>query len=160
MRTNPIPLDVIQVSEPCSKSWEQMAGDERIRYCQGCRKHVYNLSAMTRSEAERLVCESAGNLCVRFGRLEDGRVQTLDYREPAGRPRGWRFWTVVSACVASLVAAVNGYALTRGRPTTPAVLLGKPAPTITVGGICAPPASSTKAPPAVSPLPQTEIAPD
>ena len=93
----------------------------------GCRKHVYNLSAMSRTEAERLVCEAAGSLCVRFARTETGQVQTLEYRAGPGSGAGWRFWTIVSTCAASLVAGANGYLLARGRPAAPAVLLGRPA---------------------------------
>jgi hypothetical protein len=106
-----------------------MTGDARVRYCAGCQKHVYDLSAMTQSEAERLVCDAAGQLCVRFSRAPDGRVQTLDYQPPAGRRRGWRFWTIVSTCAASLVAGANGYLLGRGKPTPPAVgvFVGEPA---------------------------------
>jgi hypothetical protein len=160
MNTQRMSLDVINVAEPCTESWEGMSGDDRVRYCQGCRKHVYNLSAMTRSDAERLVCESAGSLCVRFARSETGLVQTLEYRAPAGNRRGWRFWTIVSTCAASLVGGVNGYLLARGRPAPavpavlmgdiaprPAVLLGKPAPVV-MGGV-----SARRLPPTPFPAP-------
>ena len=114
-----------------------MNGDERIRYCDGCHKHVYNLSAMTRTEAERLVCESAGSLCVRFARAEDGVLQTLEYRAPVAKGRGWRFWTAVSTCAAALVAGANGYLLARSKPAPP-VLLGKPAMPVLMGEVAAP----------------------
>jgi hypothetical protein len=119
-----------------------MAGDERVRFCQGCRKQVYNISAMNRSDAERLVCDSAGELCVRFGRMPDGRVHTLDYRTLGSRPRGWRFWTVLSACAASIVAGVNAYIFSRGNPVPPppAMALGSPPIPVMMGGACAPPA--------------------
>lgn len=139
MSTPRLPLDVIQVNERCHASWDAMGGDDRVRFCEGCRKHVHNLSALTRTEAERLVCEAAGSLCVRFARGEDGVVQTLDYQPPPRRRRGWRFWTAVGTCAAALVGAVNGYVLARGR-TPPPVLLGKPAAPIMMGGACAPPA--------------------
>ena len=130
-------LDVIQVAEPCHESWEKMAGDERMRFCGGCRKHVYNLSAMSRPDAERLVCDSAGPLCVRFARADDGVVQTLEYRAPTKRPRGWRFWTVVSTAAAALVAGVNVYVLARGRP--------QPAGNMMVVGMIAPPPPPARA---------------
>jgi hypothetical protein len=151
---------MIQIDVSCPASWGQMRGDERVRYCDGCRKLVFNLSAMTRTEAERVVCESAGRLCVRFARTEDGKVQTLDYRPPAGRRRSWRFWTVLSTCTTALVAGVNGYVLARGRP--PAVLppamapLGRMRQPEIIGGMCAPASSpsvlvSQNPPPAGSP---------
>jgi hypothetical protein len=73
-------LDVIQVSEPCPADWNQMTGDDTRRFCAHCQKFVHNLSAMPSDQAERLVCENAGNLCVRFAREQaTGRVVTLDY---------------------------------------------------------------------------------
>src|SRR5687768_10454604 len=110
MRSQPIPLDVIEVKQPCNASWEGMRGDDRMRFCEGCGRHVRNLSAMTRAEAEQVLegCSPNARLCVRFGRLPDGAVQTLDYPSaPARRGRGWRFWTALGACLAGGVAAVN-----------------------------------------------------
>ena len=167
---NRLPLDVIQVAEPCPESWEDMSGDDRVRYCAGCRKHVYNLSAMTRTEAERLVCEGAGSLCVRFARSETGQVRTLEYRAPAGKKRGWRFWTIVSACAASVVAGVNGYLLARGKPApaapafivgelmppAPTAILGKPGMPMVMGMVAMPPATLPAAPAPQQPLSATD----
>ncbi|WP_125205832.1 hypothetical protein [Capsulimonas corticalis] len=61
-----IPLNQIQVSSPCRESWSEMAGDESVRFCNRCRSNVYNLSAMTADEAQALVAEREGKLCVRF----------------------------------------------------------------------------------------------
>ena len=55
-----------------------MQGDERVRFCEQCALHVYNLSAMTASEAENLVLEKEGHLCVRFFQRNDGTVLTQD----------------------------------------------------------------------------------
>jgi hypothetical protein len=51
-----------------------MSGDERARFCTLCSKHVYNLSALNRAEAEALVKEKEGKLCVRFYKRADGTV--------------------------------------------------------------------------------------
>jgi hypothetical protein len=159
MSTPRLSLDVIQVAEPCHQPWEAMTGDDRVRFCEGCRKHVHNLSALTRTEAERLVCEAAGSLCVRFARGGDGTIQTLEYQPPPPRRRGWRFWTAVSTCAAALVAGVNGYLLAQGKPPVgagvPAVTLGKIAAPPPVMGMVAPPVRP--APPAV---PYTKPSPD
>src|SRR5690348_11198318 len=45
-------LDRIQIASPCEASWDAMNGDDRVRFCGLCEKNVYNLSAMTRDEAE------------------------------------------------------------------------------------------------------------
>src|SRR4051812_9906801 len=110
-----VPLEVMRVGTPCDQDWSAMAGDERRRFCAGCGKHVHNLSAITRAEAERLVCEQAGNLCVRFAVAGDGGVQTLEYRTPATSPRrSWRFWALLGGVGATIAAAAN-------------VLVGRPA---------------------------------
>ena len=46
------PLHDMRVAAPCRASWEKMAGDERVRFCEECALNVYNLSAMTAQEAE------------------------------------------------------------------------------------------------------------
>jgi len=55
-----------------------MAGDERVRFCKHCSKHVFNLSALTRPEAERLIREKEGKFCGRFHQRHDGRMLTAD----------------------------------------------------------------------------------
>lgn len=71
-------LEKIKVASPCHASWAQMSGDERVRLCGLCSKHVYNLSAMSRAQAESLIQEKEGKLCVRFYRRKDGTVLTAD----------------------------------------------------------------------------------
>lgn len=70
------PLDGLRVAAPCPAVWEKMVGDERVRFCDECRLHVYNLSGMTRREAETLLTNTEGRLCVRFYRRADGSVLT------------------------------------------------------------------------------------
>jgi hypothetical protein len=70
------PLEQVRVAAPCPADWEKMVGDERVRYCGSCSLHVYNLSGMTRREAEALVTSSESRLCVRFYRRADGTILT------------------------------------------------------------------------------------
>jgi hypothetical protein len=120
-------LDVIDVREPCPRDWDEMAGDERTRFCAGCGRHVHNLSAMTRDEAERVVCESAGRLCVRYERLASGAVRTLDYAQPPAAARGWRFWSVLGV-FGALAAGAAGMLWDRSQPRSGGVVLGAMAP--------------------------------
>lgn len=76
MPTYTDPLEHVKVAAPCPADWERMVGDERMRYCDRCSLHVYNLSGMTRREAEALVASSEGRLCVRFYRRPDGTILT------------------------------------------------------------------------------------
>ena len=77
------PLDDVRVASPCKADWNEMYGDERRRFCGDCKLNVYNLSGMSREEAERLVTNSEGRLCVRFFRRRDGSILTADC------PVGW-----------------------------------------------------------------------
>lgn len=76
MPTYTNPLEHVKVAAPCPADWERMVGDERSRYCDRCSLHVYNLSGMTRREAEALVTSNEGRLCVRFYRRPDGTILT------------------------------------------------------------------------------------
>lgn len=71
-------LPNIGVASPCSADWNQMIGDERVRACGACNKDVYNLSGMTRDEAEALIVEREGRLCVRYFQRADGTILLKD----------------------------------------------------------------------------------
>lgn len=71
-------VDEIRVASPCHARWNDMAGDERARFCGQCSKHVFNLSAMTRVQIETLVREKEGKFCGRFYRRADGTMLTAD----------------------------------------------------------------------------------
>ncbi|MGZ3438637.1 MAG: hypothetical protein ACXVDD_03950, partial [Polyangia bacterium] len=69
-------LESLRIATPCSADWDEMAGDERVRFCGKCEKNVYNLSAMTREAGEALVREKEGRMCVRMYQRADGTVLT------------------------------------------------------------------------------------
>jgi hypothetical protein len=71
-------LDSIGIARPCGADWNDMQGDDRVRFCRLCQLSVYNLSGMKREEAEALVCSREGRLCVRFFRRPDGTLLTQD----------------------------------------------------------------------------------
>jgi hypothetical protein len=131
-----------------------MHGDDQVRFCGQCSKYVYNLSAMTGQEAESLILQREGTMCVRFYRRADGTVLTADC------PVGWRAFQrkleIVGSAAVALVVAVLG-ALTvgalgetgrndnvDGRPldaarrvydwlfSEPKCVMGKPAPPVVV----------------------------
>lgn len=78
MKTQQNFLDAIDIATPCDASWEGMYGDDRTRFCAVCRLNVYNLSGMSRDEAQELILEQEGRRCVRFLRRADGTVLTHD----------------------------------------------------------------------------------
>lgn len=110
-------LDGIDIASPCSADWNEMAGDDRCRFCSQCSLHVFDLSSMTRSQAEDLVASrTGGRLCVRFTRRADGTVLTRDC--PVGLRQ--RLRNTASRLVAMCVAAF-AFLGCRGEPReTPA----------------------------------------
>lgn len=72
------PLDQVQVAAPCQADWNQMIGSERVRFCGQCNLNVFNLSGMSRVEAESLIVRTEGRVCVRFYRRFDGSIITKD----------------------------------------------------------------------------------
>jgi hypothetical protein len=59
-------LDHVQLAFSCPMAWERLVGGDRSRYCGACEKHVYDLSAMSRDEAEGFLEENEGlPICVR-----------------------------------------------------------------------------------------------
>ena len=72
------PLDHVRIASPCKADWDQMIGTDRMRFCGQCSLNVYNLSGMTRAEAESVIAANEGRLCVRFYRRRDGSIITQD----------------------------------------------------------------------------------
>ena len=102
----PIALEHLQVASPCNAAWDDMTGDDRVRFCGQCKLKVYNLSEVTRPEAEALVGEAGGRLCVRLYRRADGTVLTRDC--PVGLRAFRRRLARVAAGVAAVLALVIG----------------------------------------------------
>ena len=71
-------LDNIQSASPCAADWQQMIGDARARRCHKCDNQVFNLSAMTRSDAEAFMIERNGAQCARYFQRSDGTFLTQD----------------------------------------------------------------------------------
>jgi hypothetical protein len=98
------PLNNIRIASPCSANWDEMYGDDRKRFCGECKLNVYNLSGMTRDEAEALVMNAEGRLCVRFYRRLDGSILTSDC--PVGWARLKHRTRLYAAAMASLLMAL------------------------------------------------------
>ena len=94
LRSPPIAL-------PCDVPWDTMQGDERVRFCGKCAKNVYNLSAMTRTEAAELIDREPAP-CVRYFQRPDGTVLTTDCAVGVRKRRRRR---ISSGAAAGLLAA-------------------------------------------------------
>ncbi|MCU1277921.1 MAG: hypothetical protein JWM53_1467 [bacterium] len=110
----PVLLENLRIATPCQADWDDMAGDDRVRFCGRCEKNVYNLSAMTRDEAQALVGDREGRMCVRLYQRTDGTVLTADcpvgVRRERLRARIWARVSGVAASAALLVGLWSGRA--------------------------------------------------
>jgi hypothetical protein len=113
------PLDHLRIAAPCSANWDQMFSfeDKRVRFCSQCNLNVYNLSDMSRREAEAFIIKTEGRLCVRFYRKADGSVLTQNC--PVGlkaikRRVAW-VAQVVLGMVLSFVSGLGLYIFHLGR---------------------------------------------
>ena len=98
-------LDALTVATPCTVPWDEMSGSDRSRFCDQCRRQVFDLSALTTAEATELLSDPTGAPCVRLYRRPDGRVLTADC--PVGlRTRVWRWLRRRAAWAASLFAVL------------------------------------------------------
>ena len=131
------PLDNIRIASPCSANWNEMFGNDRMRHCGDCKLNVYNLSGMSREEAENLVMNAEGRLCVRFYRRPDGTIITENC------PVGWakvkaRAKVYVTAAFSLVMAMFAGLfvasAFNRKAAPTMGEIVVKPTPTPTPGG--------------------------
>ena len=103
-------LNNLRIASPCSESWDGMVGDERMRFCGGCLKNVYNLSAMTEGEAQELIADKEGDVCVRLYRRKDGTVINADCEVGVRRKR------VTKIAAAALAFGGAGLALAAMQP--------------------------------------------
>ncbi|HVE60066.1 MAG TPA: hypothetical protein VNB22_24845 [Pyrinomonadaceae bacterium] len=100
------PLNNLKVASPCSQDWDAMIGNDRTRYCGECKLNVFNLSGMSRTEAENLIMNAEGRLCVRFYKRADGSVITADC--PVGWARVKQRTRAYVTAVASLIFTFFG----------------------------------------------------
>jgi hypothetical protein len=71
-------LTHVSIPTPCPMDWADMKGDDRIRFCASCSKHVYDISAMPAVEAAELIRSHEGELCAQFYRRPDGTIVTAE----------------------------------------------------------------------------------
>jgi hypothetical protein len=122
MNLDPSILNNLRIASPCSASWDEMRGDERVRFCAQCKLHVYNFSSMKRVEIESLLVRTEGRVCVRFYRWPDGTVLTSDC--PVGMAR----MKATAQRVLTRIAAVFGLVLTSLTTAACARYMGVPLP--------------------------------
>lgn len=95
----------LKVASPCHESWDNMTGDEKVKFCGACERPVYNLSSLTGHQIAELIRETEGTrTCVRFYRRQDGTMLTQDC--PVGHRKARR--KAVGFVAAAAVAIFGG----------------------------------------------------
>lgn len=120
-------LDDLRIAAPCPASWDAMRGSDRVRFCDRCQLHVYDLSEMSRREAERLIEQTKGRVCVRFWRRADGTILTQNCPVGLRWLRRRLAWVIGRA--AALLGLTVGVAAAGGCRTMgpPVRSMGRPA---------------------------------
>jgi hypothetical protein len=120
------PLDHVTVAAPCNVGWDNMIGNEQVRFCGQCNLNVYNLSGMTKPEAEHLVAQTEGRLCIRYYRRADGTILTKNC--PVGlralKRRLSRIANISISAVLSFFAGILAVTGLRERPLIPIAAQG------------------------------------
>lgn len=47
----------------CSKEWDDLKGDNEVRFCDSCENNVYNLTELTEEEAVKFIESHEGKVC-------------------------------------------------------------------------------------------------
>jgi hypothetical protein len=142
-------IDGIDIATPCEVAWDSLRGDARVRHCGKCKQNVYNIEAMSRGEALRLVAAGEGRVCLRIFRRPDGTVVTADCRSRlrAARARGiGAFMAVLVVAGLAQLAAMAFGLLDLRRLTHQGRTMGAPAP-VRMVSVTPPGLPTTSAPP-------------
>jgi hypothetical protein len=89
-------MSAFRIGTPCTASWADMQGNDKVRHCPQCQLDVYNFSEMTPLEINQIIAARTGRLCARFYQRPDGTMLTEDCH--AGFP-------VTPLCGARIAAA-------------------------------------------------------
>jgi hypothetical protein len=102
-------LNEISIPSPCPMDWNGMSGDDGVRYCDSCGKHVHDLAAMIPVEVRTLFETQGGDVCGRLTRMSEGAWLTAE--SPVGilpSRKPWQF------NIRSLMGVIAGFATTMG----------------------------------------------
>jgi hypothetical protein len=96
----------------CPVSWDEMRGDNCVRFCGHCSLNVYNIADMTDKEAESVLAKGRNGerICARLYRRPDGTVMTDNC------PRGLRKIRNVSRWMHAKIVACFGLLLSLAIP--------------------------------------------
>lgn len=97
----------VRIARPCSEKWEDMKGDERVRFCARCQLNVFNVKALSETDARALLFKARGRVCGRVYQRPDGTVLTSDC--PTGLAKVRRRALAAVTMAVAMVLAVVGF---------------------------------------------------
>jgi hypothetical protein len=114
-------LDNLIIAAPCQVPWTSMQGTDRVRDCSQCSRQVYNISDMSRREAEAFLAQHGTSHCTTFYRRADGTIMTDDC--PVGlrklRDRYRALVRIAGGIIAFVVALPAAIAQSRSDSSSP-----------------------------------------
>lgn len=102
-------LRQIKIANPCNENWDAMQGDDKKRFCAGCRCFVHNIGALSPEEAEAAL-NQPGRVCTRVVMDPERGVLTRS---------GWVSRLLVAGAVAVTVAGCASTPVEVGAETHP-----------------------------------------
>lgn len=75
----------IRIASPCEMNWDEMFGNDRVRFCEHCRLSVHNLDLASRKQIRRLIARSNGRLCVTHSQPASPRISVAPVLYKIGR---------------------------------------------------------------------------
>jgi hypothetical protein len=101
----------LSVSSPCPMAWDNLVGDDRVRFCAKCRLNVYNIAEMASDDVERLILKNEGRLCGRVYVRDDGTATAENCRENIRR----KVKAAIAVATVLLISALFGVLRPHGR---------------------------------------------
>ena len=138
-------LSRLVIRSPCTMDWDSMEGNDRVRFCSKCNKHVFELASLTEQEAINLIEDKGEQLCGRIFRRSDGTIVTAECPpDPAKRSRPYQFTITTLICLITSSAALFAATPIIGRVVGPIVerwfptpnSAGNPGATLMMGSMC------------------------
>jgi len=105
----------LKIENPCSANWDQMIGNDWVRFCDHCQLTVNDLTPLTPKRVHRLIADSKGRLCVRYRVTREGTPilkavpqQLHQIRKRVSKIAAGAFTTMLSISSATSQPITNG----------------------------------------------------
>jgi hypothetical protein len=121
----------LRIVTPCPVAWSSMRGDDFVRFCDRCRKNVYNVAALGPDETISLLERKEGPACLLLTRRADGTVVTGDCWSQLRRAR--KRGLTALALAAPVILATQLWSQAFGLRALLSFFRGDPPPAVAAG---------------------------